>query len=35
MRLPSLLLSLAAALCYVTGGGFMKISHGFVRIPPG
>ena len=35
MPVPSLLLSLAAALCYVTGGGLMKVSDGFARMAPG
>ncbi len=35
MRFSSLLLSLAAALCYVMGGGFMKLSNGFVKVAPG
>jgi quaternary ammonium compound-resistance protein SugE len=35
MNLSALGLSLAAALCFVIGGAFMKLASGFTRLAPG
>lgn len=35
MSSSALVLSLVAALCFVAGGAFMKLSNGFVRFVPG
>jgi small multidrug resistance pump/quaternary ammonium compound-resistance protein SugE len=35
MNLSAVGLSLAAALCFVAGGAFMKLANGFARLVPG